>query len=292
MHGVCCLIDVCDLKTYYSTGFLHRTSVRAVDGVSFGIEKGETLGLVGESGCGKTTLGRSLLRLIEPTSGRVIFDGTDIMALSRRDLRRFRPRMQMIFQDAYASLNPRMRIRESIAEPLRIHGLENRAGIGRRVRDLIEMVGLNEEHLNRRPYELSGGQNQRVVLARVLAMEPEFIVADEPTAGLDVSVQAQILTLFRDLGRDYHTACLYISHDLGVVRAMSDRVAIMLKGRIVELGPTTDVLDHPCHSYTRRLVAAPGADRGFSRPAPCPAPSGSPAMVEVQSGHWVEAAAW
>lgn len=285
------MIDVCDLKTYYSTGVLRRTEVRAVDGVSFGIEKGETLGLVGESGCGKTTLGRSLLRLIEPTGGRVIFDGTDITALSRKDLRRFRPRMQMIFQDAYASLNPRMRVRESIAEPLRIHGLEDRTGIDRRVRDLIEMVGLNEEHLNRRPYELSGGQNQRVVLARVLALEPEFIVADEPTAGLDVSVQAQILTLFRDLGRDYHTACLYISHDLGVVRAMSDRVAIMLKGRIVEIGPTADVLDRPCHSYTRRLVAASSADRGFSRPAPCPALPGSPVMVEVQSGHWVEAAA-
>jgi ABC-type oligopeptide transport system ATPase subunit len=130
-----------------------------------------------------------------------------------------------------------------------------------------------------------------VVLARVLALEPEFIVADEPTAGLDVSVQAQILTLFRDLGRDYHTACLYISHDLGVVRAMSDRVAVMLKGRIVEIGPTADVLDRPCHSYTRRLVAASSADRGFSRPAPCPALPGSPVMVEVQSGHWVEAAA-
>ncbi|MBP7411163.1 MAG: ATP-binding cassette domain-containing protein, partial [Methanoculleus sp.] len=144
------MIDVCDLKTYYSTGFLCRTEVRAVDGVSFGIKKGETLGLVGESGCGKTTLGRSLLRLIEPTGGRVVFDGTNITALSRKDLRRFRPRMQMIFQDAYASLNPRMRVRESITEPLRIHGLEDRAGIGRRVRELIEMVGLNEEHLNRR----------------------------------------------------------------------------------------------------------------------------------------------
>jgi ABC-type oligopeptide transport system ATPase subunit len=286
------MIDICDLKTYYSTGFLRRTEVRAVDGVSFRIEKGETLGLVGESGCGKTTLGRSLLRLIEPTGGRVVFDGTDITALSRRDLRRFRPRMQMIFQDAYTSLNPRMRIRESVAEPLKIHGLESRAGIDRRVRDLIEMVGLNEEHLNRRPYELSGGQNQRVALARVLALEPDFIVADEPTSGLDVSVQAQILTLFRDLGREYRTACLYISHDLGVVRAMSDRVAVMLKGRIVEIGPTMDVLDHPCHSYTRLLVAASAGEGGFARPAPCPTPFGLPAMVEVRSGHWVEATAW
>jgi ABC-type glutathione transport system ATPase component len=200
--------------------------------------------------------------------------------------------MQMIFQDAYASLNPRMRVRESIAEPLKIHGLEGSAGIARRVRDLIELVGLNEEHLNRRPCELSGGQNQRVVLARVLALEPDFIVADEPTSGLDVSVQAQILTLFRDLEREYHTTCLYISHDLGVVRAMSDQVAVMLRGRIVEIGPTTDVLDHPCHAYTRRLVAASNGDGGFTRPAPCPAPFRLPAMVEVRSGHWVEATAW
>ncbi|MDK2974263.1 MAG: hypothetical protein PWP08_634 [Methanofollis sp.] len=287
MHGACTMIDICDLKTYYSAGFLHRTEVRAVDGVSFGIEKGETLGLVGESGCGKTTLGRSVIRLIEPTGGRVVFDGTDVTALSRKDLRRFRRRMQMIFQDAYTSLNPRMRVSESIAEPLRIHRIEDRAGIDRRVRDLIEAVGLNEEHLNRRPYELSGGQNQRVVLARVLALEPEFIVADEPTAGLDVSVQAQILTLFRDIWREYHTTCLYISHDLGVVRAMSDRVAVMLKGRIVEIGQVADVLDHPCHPYTRLLVAAPVDDKEFS----CPVSAGAPAMVEVRPGHWVEATA-
>lgn len=288
------MIEICDLKTYYSTGFLHQTVVRAVDGVSFTIEKGETLGLVGESGCGKTTLGRSVLRLVEPTGGRILIDGTDITALSRKELRRFRPRMQMIFQDAYSSLDPRLRVRESIAEPLRIHGLKDRAAVDRRVSDLIEAVGLNEEHLNRRPYELSGGQNQRVVLARVLALEPDFIVADEPTAGLDVSVQAQILTLFRDLGQKFHTTCLYISHDLGVVRVMSDRVAVMLKGKIVEIGPTAEVLDRPCHPYTRRLVAASagdgyGDDDALSIPV---IPSETPGMVEVRSGHWVEAGAW
>lgn len=286
------MIDVYDLKTYYSTGFLNQTEVRAVDGVSFHIEKGETLGLVGESGCGKTTLGRSILRLIEPTGGRVLFDGTDITALSHKDLRQFRPRMQMIFQDAYTSLNPRMRVRESVAEPLRIRGFKDRAAVERRVRDLIEVVGLNEEHLNRRPYELSGGQNQRVVFARVLAMEPDFIVADEPTSGLDVSVQAQILTLLQDLEREFSTTSLYISHDISVIRVMSDRVAVMLKGRIVELGPTAEVLDHPCHPYTRRLVDASEGEETCSLPAAVPSSGQAPGMVEVQSGHWVEATAW
>ncbi|HQD25477.1 MAG: ABC transporter ATP-binding protein [Candidatus Methanoculleus thermohydrogenotrophicum] len=257
--------------------------VRAVDGVSFQIEEDETLGLVGESGCGKTTLGRSILRLIEPDEGRVVVNGTDVTALSRRELRRFRPRMQMIFQDAYASLNPRMRVRESIAEPLKIHRMGDRAAIDRRVRELIEEVGLNKEHLNRRPYELSGGQNQRVVLARILALKPEFIVADEPTSALDVSVQAQILNLIRDLGQEYHMSCLYISHDLGVIRAVSNRVAVMLEGRIVEIGKTADVLDRPGHPYTRQLVAAPAAGPLESTP-----PAKTPEMVEERPGHWVE----
>jgi len=254
--------------------------------VSFRIEEGETLGLVGESGCGKTTLGRSILRLIEPDEGRVVVNGTDITALSRSDLRRFRPRMQMIFQDAYASLNPRMRVRESVAEPLKIHRMGDRAAIDRRVRELVEEVGLNEEHLNRRPYELSGGQNQRVVLARVLALRPEFIVADEPTSALDVSVQAQILNLIRDLGQEYHMSCLYISHDLGVIRAISNRVAVMLEGRIVEIGKTADVLDRPSHPYTRRLVAVPV--RETPEPLESPVFPAAPAMVEERPGHWVE----
>ena len=259
MLGVCSMIEVSNIRTCFTTGFIRPRVVRAVDGVSFQIEEDETLGLVGESGCGKTTLGRSILRLIEPDEGRVVVNGTDVTALSRRELRRFRPRMQMIFQDAYASLNPRMRVRESIAEPLKIHRMGDRAAIDRRVRELIEEVGLNKEHLNRRPYELSGGQNQRVVLARILALKPEFIVADEPTSALDVSVQAQILNLIRDLGQEYHMSCLYISHDLGVIRAVSNRVAVMLEGRIVEIGKTADVLDRPGHPYTRQLVAAPAA---------------------------------
>ena len=286
MHGVCFMIEVNNIRTSFSTGFIRRRVVRAVDGVSFQVEEDETLGLVGESGCGKTTLGRSILRLIEPDEGRVVVNGTDITALSRSDLRRFRPRMQMIFQDAYASLNPRMRVRESVAEPLKIHRMGDRAAIDRRVRELVEEVGLNEEHLNRRPYELSGGQNQRVVLARVLALRPEFIVADEPTSALDVSVQAQILNLIRDLGQEYHMSCLYISHDLGVIRAISNRVAVMLEGRIVEIGQTADVLDRPSHPYTRRLVAVPV--RETPEPLESTVFPAAPAMVEERPGHWVE----
>lgn len=282
------MIEVSNLRTSFSTGFIRRKVVRAVDGVSFQIEEDETLGLVGESGCGKTTLGRSVLRLIEPDEGRVVINGTDVTALSRRDLRRFRPRMQMIFQDAYASLNPRMRIRESVAEPLKIHQMGDRAAIDRRVRELIEEVGLSEEHLNRRPYELSGGQNQRVALARVLALRPEFIVADEPTSALDVSVQAQILNLIRDLGQEYQMSCLYISHDLGVIRAISNRVAVMLDGRIVEIGETTDVLDRPGHPYTRRLVDAPIQDEVIPEPRESTPFTEAPEMVEERPGHWVE----
>jgi ABC-type oligopeptide transport system ATPase subunit len=277
------MIEVSNIRTSFTTGFIRPRVVQAVDGVSFQIEEDETLGLVGESGCGKTTLGRSILRLIEPDEGHVVINGTDVTALSRNELRQFRPRMQMIFQDAYASLNPRMRVRESIAEPLKIHRMGDRAAIDRRVLELIEEVGLNKEHLNRRPYELSGGQNQRVVLARILALKPEFIVADEPTSALDVSVQAQILNLIRDLGREYHMSCLYISHDLGVIRAVSNRVAVMLEGRIVEIGKTADVLDRPCHPYTRQLIAAPATEPIENTPL-----VKTPKMVEERPDHLVE----
>lgn len=283
MLSVCSMIEVSNIRTCFTTGFIHPRVVLAVDGVSFQIEEDETLGLVGESGCGKTTLGRSILRLIEPDEGRVVVNGTDVTALSRRELRRFRPRMQMIFQDAYASLNPRMRVSESIAEPLKIHRMGDRTAIDRRVRELIEEVGLNKEHLNRRPYELSGGQNQRVVLARILALKPEFIVADEPTSALDVSVQAQILNLIHDLRQEYHISCLYISHDLGVIRAVSNRVAVMLEGRIVEIGKTADVLDRPSHPYTRQLVAAPSTEPMESTPL-----VKTLEMVEERPDHWVE----
>ena len=285
MLGACSMIEVNNIRTYFTTGLIHQRVIRAVDGVSFRIEEGETLGLVGESGCGKTTLGRSILRLIEPDEGRVVVNGTDVTALSRKELRRFRSRMQMIFQDAYASLNPRMQIRESISEPLKIHRMGDQTAIDQRVRELIEEVGLNREHLNRRPYELSGGQNQRVVLARILALKPEFIVADEPTSALDVSVQAQILHLIRDLGQEYRMSCLYISHDLGVIRAMSNRVAVMLEGRIVEIGKATDVLDRPSQPYTRRLVGIPGS------PESAPLTT-TLEMVEERPDHWVEEVAW
>jgi ABC-type oligopeptide transport system ATPase subunit len=230
------LIEVLDLKKHYASGFINRQYTKAIDSASFHIERGETLGLVGESGCGKTTVGRLLLRLIEPTSGNIFFDGTNITKLSRREMRILRPRMQMIFQDPESSLDPRMRIGESIAEPFRLglRGKVSRSEWREKVLELIDIVGLNPEHLNRFPYQLSGGQNQRVVLARILAIKPEFIVADEPTASLDVSVQAQILRLMMDLKSEFGLTMLFISHDMEVVRHMSDRIAFMEKGRIID----------------------------------------------------------
>jgi len=231
------LIEVRGLSKVFVSGLLNRHEVRVLDDVSFDIRRGETLGLVGESGCGKSTLGRSLLRLIEPTSGSITFDGTDITRLGRGELRRMRHRMQMIFQDPESSLNPRMKIGDSVSEPLRLGlcGKMGRKEILERVYELMEVVGLNPEHYGRYPYQLSGGQNQRVVLARILAINPEFIVADEPTASLDVSVQAQILRLMMDLKSAYGLTMLFISHDLEVVRHMSDRIAVMKCGRIEQV---------------------------------------------------------
>ena len=228
------LIEVNDLKKYYRSGLFNRQCTKAIDGASFHIDRGETLGLVGESGCGKTTLGRLLLRLIEPTSGRIFFDGKDITRLSRREMRRLRPRMQMIFQDPESSLDPRMRTAESIAEPFRLglRGRMSRSEMREKVLELIDTVGLNAEHLDRFPHQLSGGQNQRVVLARILAINPEFIVADEPTASLDVSVQAQILRLMMDLKSEFGLTMLFISHDREVVRHMSDRIAFMKNAKM------------------------------------------------------------
>lgn len=262
--GVFDMIEVEGLTKQFVSGTFGTQRIDAVDGVSLNIRRGETLGLVGGSGCGKTTLGRLLLRLIEPTSGRVIFDGEDLLCLNRRDLRRMRPRMQMIFQDPDTSLNPRMTSGESIAEPLRLKGDISKAEIGDEVSRLAEKVGLNPEHIKRRPYQLSGGQNQRVVLARVLASNPEFIVADEPISALDVSVQAQIFNLLIDLKKELKITFLFISHDLNLVRLMSDRVAVMHQGKIVEVGSAEEIFHNPLHPCTRELVSSAAVDGRFS----------------------------
>lgn len=256
------MLEVLGLTKYFSSGLIRKRYLKAVDDVSFKIEKGRTLGLVGESGCGKTTIGRLILRLTKPTGGKVLFDGVDLFALNRRKLLAIRPRIQMIFQDPDSSLNPRMRIGTSIAEPLKLHGTIPKAKREQRIRELIETVGLNPEHVNRYPYQLSGGQNQRVVLARILAMNPDLIIADEPTSSLDVSVQAQILNLMKDLQKEFDHTYLFISHDLDVVRIMADRIAVMYLGQLVEIGETRDIYDHAKHPYTQALLSAATMDSG------------------------------
>jgi len=254
------LLEVENLIKYYPVmaGLFskHVADVRAVDGVSFHIMKGETLGLVGESGCGKSSLGRTLLRLEEPTAGRVLYKGSDIMMWDRRQLKELRKEAQMIFQDPQSSLDPRMTIGDSIGEALLIHGVGNEKERLERVEELLVRVGLEPEHAMRYPHELSGGQKQRIGIARALAVNPEFIVADEPVSALDVSVQAQILNLVMDLQHELGLAYLFIAHDLSVIGQVSDRIAVMYLGKIIELVDGTELFNNPLHPYTEALLSA------------------------------------
>ena len=230
--------------------------MHAVDGVSLEVRKGETLGVVGESGCGKSTLGRLLVRLHEPTSGTVVFDGVDISKLSRRQLRPLRGEMQMIFQDPYASLNPRKRVIQIVGTPLHIHRVGSTAEIRERVLDLLDVVGLSPHHINRFPHEFSGGQRQRIGVARALALNPQLIVADEPVSALDVSIQAQVVNLLDDLQDEFGLTYVFIAHDLGVIRHVSDRIAVMYLGLVVEIAPADPLYAQPIHPYTEALISA------------------------------------
>ena len=290
--------------------------VSAVDGVSLTVREGETLGLVGESGCGKSTLCRAILQLIEPTSGSVRFDGQELVGRSPRQLRPLRRQMQMIFQDPFASLNPRKRVGQIIGDPMRFHGLADGADVKRRVQELLDRVGLQAEHYNRYPHEFSGGQRQRIGIARALALQPRLIIADEPVSALDVSVQAQIINLLEDLQREFGMAYVFVAHDLGVVRHVSDRVAVMYLGKIVEESDSASLYARPRHPYTNALLSAvpiPDPRKNFARqritlegdvPSPIDPPPGcrfhtrcasatdicrrdEPLLVTDAAGHWV-----
>jgi oligopeptide transport system ATP-binding protein len=253
------LISLDDLKVHYRIGgglFGGSKSVRAVDGVSLDIKRGETLGLVGESGCGKSTLGKAILRLTEPTGGRIFYNGKDLASLPQREMRDQRKHLQMIFQDPYASLNPRMTVGQIIGEPIRTFGRANGGSVESKVQDLMETVGLSRRFIKRYPHEFSGGQRQRIGIARALAVEPEFIVADEPLSSLDVSIQAQIMNLMGRLQAEKKLTYLFISHDLRAVRYLSDRVAVMYLGKIVELAPGKNIYADPLMPYTKALISA------------------------------------
>lgn len=255
------LLQVTDLVKHFpvKSGVLidrEVARVRAVDGVSFSLHAGETLGLVGESGCGKSTVCRAILQLLSPTSGSVRFDGQELVGLSPRELRPLRRQIQMIFQDPFASLNPRKRVGQIIGDPLELHGLARGAELKRTVQDLLERVGLQAEHYNRYPHEFSGGQRQRIGIARAIGLRPRIVIADEPVSALDVSVQAQIINLLDDLQREFNMAYLFVAHDLGVVRHVSDRVAVMYLGKIVEEADADSLYSRPRHPYTNALLSA------------------------------------
>jgi len=254
------LVEVKDLRMWFPVlrGVLQRhvADVKAVDGISFDIYKGETLGLVGESGCGKSTTGRAILQLYKPTGGQVLFEGQDLVRMKPGELRRMRRRMQMIFQDPYASLNPRMTVGSIIGEPLEVHNIGTKAERLERVRYLLEVVGLNPYFINRYPHEFSGGQRQRIGVARALAVNPSFIVCDEPISALDVSIQAQIINLLEDLQEQFGLTYLFIAHDLSVVRHISDRIAVMYLGKIMELTTRDELYHNPMHPYSQALLSA------------------------------------
>lgn len=310
------LIDIQELKQYFpvAAGIFKNNYVKAVDNVSFSINKGETLGLVGESGCGKTTTGRAILRLHEPTSGKIIYDGQDITHV---DMLPYRKKMQIVFQDPYASLNPRMTVGDIVAEPIDIHKLAaNKKERNEKVIKMLERVGLNSEHANRYPHEFSGGQRQRIGIARALAVDPEFIVCDEPVSALDVSIQAQVVNMFEELQADMGLTYLFIAHDLSVVKHISNRIGVMYLGKMVELAESSEIAFHSLHPYTKSLISAiPIPDPNISRekkrivlegdvPSPLNPPTGcrfrtrcpyateqcaseEPEFKEVQPGHFV-----
>ncbi len=316
-HDQNALVQVQDLVKYFpirgSLSFRPHAWVRAVDGVSFDIRKGETFGLVGESGCGKTTTGRVLLRLEEPTSGDVLFEGKSVAKASRHEMRLLRREMQIIFQDPYGSLNPRMNIGNIVGEPLEIHNIASGADKTRRVEKLLEVVGLSKRHIDRYPHEFSGGQRQRIGIARALALNPKLIICDEPVSALDVSIQSQVLNLLEDLQQEFNLTYLVIAHGLNVVKHISDRVGVMYLGKMVEVADGDAVFEHPQHPYTEALLSAiPIPDPTARRerivlqgdvPSPVHPPAGcrfhtrcpyafdlcrsvEPELIDLGGGHW------